>query len=111
MTFDFLTALKIRLANPAVSITELQEYVGSAQREVNQANYLLNDYIEQVLDTACYKLAIDNKFPEVSSVSQNGLTTSFSSNDPERYRRRITERRQARLLGEGSYDYNRYDHR
>lgn len=99
---EFLTSLTLRLANPAVSVDELTEYLTSAQREVNSGNYPENDYIEQVLDTACYKLAIDNKFPEVSSVSQNGVTTSFSGNDPERFRSRITERRQACLIGTGS---------
>jgi len=99
---DFLTPLKLRLSNPAVSDDELAEYIASSMREVNPVNYQPNDYFEQVLDTACYKLSVDNKFPEVQSVSQNGLSTSFSSNDPERFRRRITERRQAVLLGTGA---------
>ena len=99
---EFLSSLKSRLANPAVTEEELTEYLNSAMREVLPSNYRPNDYIEQVLDTACYKLAIDNKFPEISSVSQNGLSTSFSSNDPERFRRRITERRQAVLLMTGA---------
>jgi hypothetical protein len=103
MTFDdlyFVTPLKTRLANPAVSDDELLYYITASMNEVTRSNYKKDyDYVEQVLDTACYKLSIDNKFPEISSVSQNGLSTSFSSNDPERYRRRITERRQAVLLG------------
>lgn len=98
---DFLTPLKFRLSNPAVTDGELNEYIASSMREVVETNYEPNDYIEQVLDTACYKLAIDNKFPEIQSVSQNGLSTSFSASDPEKYRRRITERRQAVLLGTG----------
>ena len=98
---DFITSLTLRLTNPAVSVDELTEYITSSQREVDSGNYSTNDYIEQVLDTACYKLAVDNKFPEVQSVSQNGVTTSFSQNDPERFRRRMTERRQAILLGSG----------
>lgn len=96
---DFITSLTARLANPAVTVQELTEYILSSQREVDSANYSENDYIEQVLDTACYKLAIDGKFPEIQSISQNGLSTSFSANDPEKYRRRMTERRQALLLG------------
>ena len=96
---DFITSLTVRLANPAVPDSELTEYINSSIREVDSANYSENDYIEQVLDTACYKLAIDGKFPEVQSISQNGLSTSFSANDPEKYRRRMTERRQAQLLG------------
>lgn len=99
---QFITSLTVRLANPAVTVSELTEYITSSQREVKSENYSENDYVEQILDTACYKLAIDGKFPEVQSVSQNGLTTSFSSNDPERYRRRMTERRQALLLGAGA---------
>ena len=98
-TFDnFITSLTVRLDNPAVSVSELTEYLNSAMREVKSWNYKPDDYIEQILDTACMKLAIDGKFPEISSVSQNGLTTSFSGNDPERFRRRITERRQASIL-------------
>ena len=99
---DFLPSLKTRLANPAVSDVDLLEYINSAMREVSPSNYAVNDYYEQVLDTACYKLSIDNKFPEVQGVSQNGLSTSYSSNDPERFRRRITERRQAMIMGAGS---------
>ena len=98
---DFITSLTVRLDNPAVTALQLTEYITSAQREVDSANYSENDYIEQVLDTACYKLAMDGKFPEIQSISQNGLTSSFSANDPEKYRRRITERRQALLLGSG----------
>lgn len=96
---DFITSLSVRLDNPAVTESELTEYITSSQREVDSANYPENDYIEQVLDTACYKLAMDGKFPEVQSVSQNGLSTSFSANDPDKYRRRLTERRQAQLIG------------
>lgn len=99
---QFLTSLEERLKNPAVSLNELKEYLASAKREVSSGNYAESDYIEQVLDTACYKLAIDNKFPEVMSTSQNGVTTSFAGNDPERFRRRITERRQAVLIGTGA---------
>ena len=100
---QFTTSLRLRLANPAVTDDEVKEYLASATREISESLYAENDYIEQVLDTACYKLAIDNKFPEVQSTSQNGLATSFSSNDPERYRRRITERRQALLLNSEDY--------
>ena len=100
---DFINDLTARLDNPAVTVDELTMYITSAQRDVKPENYTDDDYIEQVLDTACLKLAIDNKFPEISSVSQNGVTTSFSQNDPERFRRRITERRQACLLMQGSY--------
>ena len=98
---DFLSDLSTRLANPAVSDNDLLVYINSAMREVSPANYADYDYYEQVLDTACYKLSIDNKFPEIQGVSQNGLSNSYSSNDPERFRRRMTERRQAMILGSG----------
>lgn len=99
---DFLQDLKSRLANPAVADGDLLSYIDSSMREVKQDNYkTIDDYYEQVLDTACYKLSVDNKFPEIQGVSQNGLSTSYSSNDPERFRRRITERRQAMLMGFG----------
>ena len=71
-------------------------------REVSATNYAdANTYTEQLLDSGCHKLALDQKFPEVQSVSQNGLTSSFSSNKPTRYLDRMTERRQAMLLGAG----------
>ena len=98
---DFLPELKARVENPAVADSVFIKYITSAMREVNPANYPEDDYVEQVLDTASMKLAYDNKFPEVQSINQNGVSTSFSQNDPERYRRRVTERRQAQLLGAG----------
>lgn len=100
---DFLPELKLRLNNPAVTDAELASYLTSAMREVKRTNYPdIEVYTEQVLDTACHKLATDNKFPEVQSISQNGLSTSFSQNNPKRYLDRLTERRQAMLLGAGS---------
>jgi hypothetical protein len=96
---QFREELKTRLDNPAVSDIDLDIYVASAKRDVTISLYAEADYISQVLDTACYLLSLDNKFPEISSVSQNGVSTSFAGNDPERWRRRITERRQAILVG------------
>ncbi|MDD5363612.1 MAG: hypothetical protein PHN88_15930 [Ignavibacteria bacterium] len=95
---QFAEELKSRLSNPAISDTEIDKYVVMAKRDVSSANYSADDYISQVLDTACYLLSLDNKFPEIASTSQNGLTTSFSGNDSERWRRRITERRQAIII-------------
>lgn len=95
---QFIVDLKKRLSNPAVSDSEIDTYLSAAKRDVSTAYYSDGDYNSQVLDTACYLLSLDNKFPEISSTSQNGLTTSFSGNDPERWRRRITERRQANIL-------------
>lgn len=91
----YLAELKMRLQNPSVSDSDLTMYITAAGREVNPALYSATDYDAQILDTACQLLAIDNKFPEIQSVSSQGVSTSFAPNDPERYRRRIAARRQA----------------
>jgi hypothetical protein len=96
---QFVAELKTRLDNPAVSDADLLIYVTMAKRDVDSGLYDDNSYNSQVLDTACYILSLDNKFPEISSVSQNGVSTSFAGNDSERWRRRITERRQAIIMG------------
>ena len=96
---QFSAELKTRLDNPAVSDADIAIYVAMAKRDVDSGLYDDNSYNSQILDTACHLLSLDNKFPEISSVSQNGVSTSFAGNDPERWRRRITERRQAILLG------------
>lgn len=95
---QFSAELKTRLDNPAVSDAEILVYLGMAKRDVDSELYSDNAYNSQILDTACHLLSLDNKFPEISSVSQNGTSTSFAGNDSERWRRRITERRQAILL-------------
>ena len=94
--------LKARLANPAVSDIDIEMYIAMAKRDVSTLQYSANDYISQVLDTACYLLSLDNKFPEISSISQNGVTTSFSGNDVDRWKKRITERRQAIIIEAGA---------
>jgi len=92
----YLDELKMRLQNPSVSDADLLVYITAAARDVsNPSLYSASDYDAQILDTACQLLAIDNKFPEIQSVSSQGVSTSFSSNDPERYRRRIASRRAA----------------
>ena len=96
---QFLAELKTRLDNPAVSDADLSTYLEAAKRDVDSGLYGDNAYNQQLLDTACHLLSLDNKFPEVSSISQNGVSTSFAGNDSERWRRRITERRQAVILG------------
>lgn len=95
----FLSELTTRLDNPAVSDADIMVYLTVAKRDVDSGLYDDNAYNSQVLDTACHLLSLDNKFPEISSISQNGTSTSFAGNDSERWRRRITERRQAILLG------------
>ncbi len=91
----YLDELTMRLQNPSVSADDLLLYITAAGREVSPANYSSEDYDAQILDTACQMLAIDGKFPEISSVSSQGVSTSFAANDPERYRRRIAARRAA----------------
>ncbi len=96
---QFLAELQTRLDNPAVSAAEISTYLEMAKRDVDSELYGDNAYNSQVLDTACHLLSLDNKFPEITSISQNGVSTSFAGNDSERWRRRITERRQAILIG------------
>jgi len=92
----YLPEIRARLQNPAVPDDALMIYITSALREVSPDLYSdMNTFDAQVLDTTCQLLAIDGKFPEISSVSSQGLTTSFSPNDPERYTKRINARRQA----------------
>lgn len=95
---QFSAELTTRLDNPAVSAAEILTYLNAAKRDVDSGLYSDNAYNQQVLDTACHLLSLDNKFPEISSISQNGTSTNFAGNDSERWRRRITERRQAILL-------------
>lgn len=98
MAFDpavYLDELRMRLQNPSVGDPDLTIYLTAASREVSPAQYNPDDYNAQILDTACQMLAIDNKFPEISSISSQGVSTSFTSNDPERYRRKIAARRAA----------------
>ena len=99
---EFTASLKSRLANPAVLDNDLDMYITMAKRDVSPAFYSDQDYVSQVLDTACYLLSLDNKFPEISSISQNGISTSFAGNDSERWRRRVTERRQAIIMQAGA---------
>ena len=96
---QFAAELKRRLDNPAVSDADISAYVEYAKSEVDSGLYADNVYNLQVLDTACHQLALDNKFPEISSVSQNGVSMSFAANDPAKWTKRITERRQAILVG------------
>jgi hypothetical protein len=98
MAFDpslYIDELKMRLQNPAVLDSDLTIYLNAADREVEVNQYSQKDYVAQILDTACQMLAIDGKFPEIQSINSGGVSTSFSPNDPERYRRKIRARRQA----------------
>lgn len=93
---EFVSQLKRRLKNPAVSDSDLLEYINDAKRDVKTGNYSTSDnYNAQILDTACVYLCDDNKFPEIQSINQGGVSTSFASNDPMRFQKRINARRQA----------------
>lgn len=96
---DYLAEVRVRLQNPAVSDSDLLVYIGEAFREVSPTLYSSTDFDAQILDTSCQILAIDGKFPEINSISSQGVTTSFSPNDPERYRRKIAARRAAAWIG------------
>lgn len=98
MSFDptvYIDELRMRLQNPSVLDSDLTIYLNAASREVSTTQYKQPDYDAQILDTACQMLAIDGKFPEIQSISSGGVSTSFSPNDPERYKRKIAARRQA----------------
>lgn len=91
----YLTEIKRRLQNPAVSDDELTSYLIASSRDVRENMYSKDDYDNQILDTCCHLLAIDNKFPEIQSVSSAGVSTTFSQNDPKRFLDRVNKRRSA----------------
>jgi hypothetical protein len=91
----YLNELRARLANPAVSDPELLTYINAAFRDVSVTLYTPADYDAQVLDAACQYLLSDGKFPEIGSISAGGVSTSFSSGDPKRFKERLEARRQA----------------
>jgi hypothetical protein len=102
MAFDpalYLPELRMELQNPAVPDSNLELYLIKASREVSPTNYSTSDYESQIIDTACHLLLIDGKFPEITSISSGGVSTAFSAQDPERYRRRIAARRSASWMG------------
>ena len=92
---DYLDELKVRLKNPSVSASDLLDYLTAALRDVDVAQYSTNDFTSQVIDTACQELFIDGKFPEVTGISASGVSTSLSTGDAERFRRRLAGRRQS----------------
>lgn len=93
---QYVEELRQRLANPAVSDVELRTYIIAALRDVDASNYVdPNAADAQVLDTACQLLYSDGKFPDVGSISQGGVSTSFSGADAEKFKERLTSRRSA----------------
>lgn len=91
--------VKQRVSNPALLDDELLLYVTEAKKDLTQEEYTLEDtYYQQVIDTTLLLLQIDNKFPEITGVNANGVSTSFSQSDVDRFRRRVASRRKAEFL-------------
>lgn len=98
MAFDpslYIEELKARLKNPAIDDTELDYYLISASRQVQVDGWEDYEYREMILNSACQLLLVDNKFPEITSVQSQGVTTNFASNDPERFLKKINALRKA----------------
>jgi len=94
--------VKSRVANPALTDDELLFYVQEAKKDVTQSEYTLEaTYYSQVVDTTLLLLHIDNKFPEITGVNANGVSTSFSQSDVDRFRRRLASRRKAEFIENG----------
>lgn len=98
---EFVAAIRRRLANAAIDDAELLEYLNDARRDVRRASYSPEDYVAQVIDTACHYLFTDNKFPEIVSATENGLSTNLGGDGPEKFRRRIEGRRRAAFVAGG----------
>ena len=98
---EFSDALALRVGNPAIESTEYLFYIELSKKDVLEENYSLTaDYEQQILDTACLLLQMDNKFPEITGVNTNGVSTSFSQSDIDRFRRRVASRRLAEFINE-----------
>lgn len=95
----YIDELRLRLSNPAILDSELTVYLNSASRQVKVGIYSEDDYVEMILNSACQLLLVDNKFPEISSVASQGVSTSFSSANPKRFLEKISAIRQAYWLG------------
>lgn len=94
----YIDELRGRLNNPAVLDTELEIYLVSASRQVSVGNWSDTDYLEMILNSACQLLLVDNKFPEITAVQSQGVTTNFASSDPERFRKKLAALRAATWL-------------
>ena len=95
----YIDELRIRLSNPAILDDELTIYLVSASRQVStDIEWTEDEYTEMILNSACQLLLVDNKFPEIQSVASNGVSTSFSGNDPERFRKKISALRSAKWM-------------
>lgn len=91
----YIDELRLRLSNPAILDTELTVYLISASRQVQLDGWTPDEYTEMILNSACQLLLVDNKFPEIQSIASQGVSTSFSSADPERFVKKINALRKA----------------
>jgi len=98
---ELVAAIKRRLSNAAIPDEALEGYLADAKRDVRRAFYSTDDYDAQIIDTACHYLFTDNKFPEIVSATENGLSTSLGGDGPEKFRRRIEGRRKAAFVAGG----------
>lgn len=83
------------MKNPAILDAEYIVYLVSASRQVRLDGWEVDEYTEMILNSACQLLAIDNKFPEITSVQSQGVTTSFAMNDPRRFADKLAALRAA----------------
>ena len=97
----YIDELRLRLSNPAITDDELNIYLVSASRQVKTDGWENEEYTEMILNSACQLLLVDNKFPEITSVASQGVSTSFAASDPERFRRKLSALRQAWWLRNG----------
>lgn len=91
----YIAELRFRLSNPAVLDDELTVYLNSASRQVSLTGWTDDEYREMILNSACQLLLVDNKFPEISSIQSQGVSTSFAANDPERFNKKLSALRAA----------------
>ncbi len=94
----YIDELRLRLSNPAILDDELNLYLVSASRQVTKDGWTDDEYTEMILNSACQLLLVDNKFPEIQSVASQGVSTSFSSADPERFRRKLAALRASKWM-------------
>lgn len=91
----YIDELRIRLSNPAILDTDLEIYLISASRQVKLDGWEDDEYKEMILNSACQLLLVDNKFPEITAVQSQGVSTNFAANDPLRFRNKIAALREA----------------
>ena len=94
----YIDELRLRLNNPAIPDAELTVYLVSASRQVNPDGWTNDEYTEMIINSACQLLLVDNKFPEIQSVSSQGVSTSFSGANPNRFKEKLAALREGYWL-------------